>query len=84
MPADFSGSGFLLLSEAAQYARVSPRTVRRWLAKGLPYHQAGTGSRVLIKQMDLEQFLTRHDAQRHDLVAMIKAVASSLRLPGES
>jgi helix-turn-helix protein len=32
---------FLTIEEAAQLARVSGRTLRRWLATGrLPYHQA--------------------------------------------
>jgi excisionase family DNA binding protein len=79
MPADFPSSGFLLLSEAAQYARVSPRTVRRWIAQGLPFHQVKAGSRVLIKSTDLERFLTRYETSQPKLDCLIDEIARSLQ-----
>jgi excisionase family DNA binding protein len=40
-------TSFLTIDEAAHLARVSGRTLRRWLAAGrLPYHQASARSRI--------------------------------------
>ena len=56
--------GFFPLPIAAAWAGVSCRTVQRWLASGLPYHQAGPGTKILIKPSDVERFLTRHQATK--------------------
>lgn len=70
---------FLTIEEAAELARVSGRTLRRWLATGrLPYHQASARSRVLIKPHDLEQFLTRHERSTISLDHSINEVLTSL------
>jgi excisionase family DNA binding protein len=71
---------FLTIEEAAQLARVSGRTLRRWLAAGrLPYHQASARSRVLIKPEDLEDYLTRHEATISDLDQDIDDLMSTLK-----
>ena len=54
--------GFFPLSIAAAWAGVSSRTIKRWMVNGLPYHQAGPGTKILIKPADVEHFLTRHQA----------------------
>ena len=70
---------FLTIEEASQVARVSGRTLRRWLATGrLPYHQASARSRVLIRPHDLEQFLTRHERNTISLDQSIDEVLISL------
>lgn len=51
--------GFLPLDQAARWVGVSIRTLKRWIAKGLPKYQAGPNCRVLIKPSDLEGFLTK-------------------------
>ena len=51
--------GFLPLDQAARWMGVSSRTIKRWIQKGLPKHQAGPRSKVLIRRGDLEEFLTR-------------------------
>jgi excisionase family DNA binding protein len=48
----------LTQDEAAEYLRVSPRTLQRWRTEagmGPPWHRAGR--RVLYKQRDLDAWL---------------------------
>jgi excisionase family DNA binding protein len=48
---------FMTVAEAAQHARVSAATVRRWVRVGeLTKHKAGT--RVIVRRDELEKFLT--------------------------
>lgn len=49
-------SDFMSVKEAADRARVSPYTIRRWVKRGeLTKHHAGT--RVLVKRDELEKLL---------------------------
>ena len=70
--------GFMPLAEAAAWAGVSPRTMRRWISQGLPRHQAGPRGKVLIRPGDIEQFLTRQQAAKPDLDAMVDEVMNEL------
>ena len=60
------------LVEAAAWAGVSPRTLKRWIRRGLPIYQAGPREKVLVKPGDIDQFLTRK--QVPDLGAMVEEV----------
>jgi hypothetical protein len=51
--------GYLPLREAAKWAGVSPRTMKRWFSRGLPRYQAGPRAKVLVRQEDIETFLMR-------------------------
>lgn len=74
---------FMTLQEVATTCRVSPRTVRRWLASGrLPYHQTTPRSRVLIQPADLERYLARHESADLNLDPMIDHVLNSLGKAG--
>jgi len=70
--------GFLPLEQAAIWAGVSTRTIRRWLDAGLPKYQAGPRSKVLIRTGDIEQFLTRQQAAQPDLNPLVEEVLGSL------
>ena len=70
--------GFMPLAEAAAWAGVSPRTMRRWISQGLPRHQAGPRGKVLIRPGDIEQFLTRQQAAKPDLDAVVDEVMNEL------
>jgi len=70
--------GYLPLRDAAAWAGVSPRTVKRWIARGLPVYQAGPRTKVLIKPSDIEVFLNRVQAPQPDLNAMAEAVFADL------
>ncbi len=71
--------GFLSLTNAAAWAGVSPRTLRRWIAQGLPTYQASPRSKVLLRPSDIELFLTRQQVERPDLNAMVEEVFASVR-----
>jgi len=71
----YTPPGFMLLAEAAVWARVSTRTMRRWIDQGLPRYQAGPGGKVLIRPCDIEAFLER---TKPDLNAMVEEVLAGL------
>ncbi len=71
--------GYLPLLEAASWAGVSARTMKRWIQKGLPTYQAGRREKVLIRPADIEAFLTRRQAQMPDLNSIVEDVFSSLK-----
>jgi predicted site-specific integrase-resolvase len=64
--------GYLPLKEAAGWAGVSARTVKRWIADGLPCYQAGHRTKVLIRPMDIDQFLTRRQVPKIDIDALVE------------
>jgi hypothetical protein len=55
------------------------RTLKRWIAKGLPTYQAGPREKVLIRPTDIDAFLTRRRAPVPDLSAMADEVVRSIR-----
>ena len=71
--------GFLALKNAATWAGVSERTMKRWIGQGLAVYQAGPRTKVLISPKDIEQFLTRKQAQPVDLKALVDGVLASLK-----
>lgn len=70
--------GYMSLMTAAGWAGVSPRTIKRWIARGLPIYQAGLREKVLIKPSDIDQFLTRRQVAKPDLNVMVEEVLRSL------
>lgn len=71
-------AGYLPLSVAAQWAGVSPRTLRRWISCGLPVYRSGPRSKVLLRPCEIDQFLTRQQASSPDLSAMIEETMADL------
>jgi phage terminase Nu1 subunit (DNA packaging protein) len=71
--------GYLPLVEAAAWAGVSPRTIKRWVRRGLPVHQAGPREKVLIRPADIDAFLTRQQVPQPDLKAMAEEVFQNLQ-----
>ena len=76
--------GFLSLEHAADYADVSVKTVKRWIAAGLPKYQAGPGSKVLIRLTDIEAYLTRQQANPPNINALVDEVVKELVSPSTS
>jgi excisionase family DNA binding protein len=77
-PSPLHQPGYMSLVAAAAWAGVSHRTVKRWIARGLPIYQAGVGEKVLIKPSDIDQFLTRRQVAKPDLNVMVEEVLRSL------
>ena len=65
---------YLPIDGAAQYASVSTKTIQRWIKGGLPVYQGTTRGKVLIRPTDIDHYLTRHQARRIDLDAMVDEV----------
>lgn len=49
---------YLRASEAAKYCSVSPQTLKRWVALGLP--EATIGRTVLFDKKDLNEFISKN------------------------
>lgn len=71
--------GFLSVELAAQWANVSPRTIRRWIEAGLPKYQAGPRSKVLIRSCDIEEFLSKKQCHPPDLDLVVAYMLESLK-----
>ena len=71
--------GYMPLVEAATWAGVSPRTLKRWIRRGLPIYQAGPREKVLVKSSEIDQFLTRKQIPTPDLGAMVEEVLGKLQ-----
>ena len=70
--------GYMSLGDAAAWAGVSPRTLRRWISRGLPTYQAGPREKVLVKPSDIDEFLNRKQAPTPDLGAMVEEALQGL------
>jgi predicted site-specific integrase-resolvase len=71
--------GYLPLREAARWAGVSVRTLKRWITRGLPTYQAGPREKVLVRPADIDAFLTRRQVQQVNLNALVDEVLGDLR-----
>ena len=74
----FLATGYLLFLEAAEYCRVSPRTLKRWIAAGLPTHQGTARGKLLLRADEIDAFLTRRSA-KPDLGKMVDEVMAEIR-----
>jgi predicted site-specific integrase-resolvase len=74
-----SGLGFLTIEHAGQFADVSSKTIKRWIGEGLPVYQAGPRTRVLIRPVDVENFLTRRQVAKSSLDDMVETVLGELQ-----
>lgn len=63
--------GYLDLKTAAQWASVSTKTIKRWIASGLPVYQGSAGGKVLVKPQDIDQFLQRRQVPQVDVNALV-------------
>jgi predicted site-specific integrase-resolvase len=66
--------GYMNLNEAARWACVSQRTVRRWIGQGLPRYQTGPRPKVLVRPEDITAFLTKKQVPVIDLNRMVEEV----------
>ncbi len=78
-PISDSPNGFLSLANAARWADVSPKTINRWISKGLPFFQVGPRTKVLIAPEDIREFLTRRQVPKSKLDDMVDTVMGELK-----
>lgn len=70
--------GYLPIRDAAAWAGVSSKTVRRWMKQGLPFRQAGTRAKVLIRPADIDRFLDEKQVPQVDLISLVDEVMQNL------
>ena len=75
--------GYLSIEHAADWADVSPRTIKRWIKAGLPTYQAEPRGKLLLRRADIDQFLTRKQVPTPDLGAMVEEVLAGLSGDGQ-
>ena len=63
--------GYFPIRQAAIWAGVSSRTMKRWIAGGLATYQAGPKTKVLIRPTDIDQLLTRNQVPQVDINALV-------------
>jgi hypothetical protein len=80
LPHSAAQPGFLPLRQAADWAGVSEKTLRRWIAKGLPRYQARPREKVLIRPVDIEAFLTRKEIPQVHLDVIVDEVIAGLKV----
>jgi predicted site-specific integrase-resolvase len=66
------------LKDAAAWAGVSGRTIKRWIAAGLPMYQERPRSKILIRPEDIELFLTKRQVPGPDLNAIVSQVITEM------
>lgn len=74
-----SRPGYLTIQAAAYYASVSERTIKRWIARGLPSFQGSLRGKVLIRPGDIDLYMQKKPipVEKHDLDAMVEGVLKS-------
>ena len=71
--------GYLSIEEAARYAGVSTRTIKRWIRAGLAVYQGTPRGKVLIRPTDVDTYLTRRQVPQVDLNTMVEGVLLGFR-----
>lgn len=69
------------IPQAAQYAGISVRTMRRWLENGLAHIRMDTGT-ILIKFEQVDRYLANYSVQKDNNVAIHKATNKIAREVG--
>ncbi len=76
--------GYFPVKKAAAWAGVSPKTLQRWIGRGLPVYQAGPREKMLVRPLDIEHFLIRKQEPPHNLDDVVDAVLKDLLKPSEN
>jgi excisionase family DNA binding protein len=69
--------GYMSVAMAAEWVGVSRKTLKRWIARGLAFHQAAPREKVLIRPVDIDAFLARRQASQVNLATMVDNVLES-------
>ena len=71
--------GWAKITQAAQYAGVSVRTLRKWLRMGLR-HSRVPGGTVLISYKAIDEFLQKHEVQDNEIDKIVDEVMRDFSL----
>jgi predicted site-specific integrase-resolvase len=70
--------GYLSLKKAAAWADVSIKTIKRWIAAGLPVYQGVTGGKVLVRPQDINSFLQKRQVPQVDVDALVNETLTEM------
>ena len=68
---------WLKVKHAAQYAGISPRTLRDWLKQGLKHSRMPSGT-VLIKTESIDEFIQRFEINENQVDRIVDDVLCNL------
>jgi len=71
--------GYLPVKKAAAWVGVSPKTLQRWIGRGLPVYQAGPREKVLVRPADIDKFLTWQQRASVNLDGIVEEVLQGFR-----
>ena len=71
--------GYLPVKKAAAWVGVSPKTLQRWIGRGLPVYQAGPREKVLVLPADIDKFLTWQQRASVNLDGIVEEVLQGFR-----
>lgn len=69
--------GWAKIKAASQYAGVSPRTLRKWLKRGLKHSRLPSGT-ILIRYSAIDQFLVSYEAQDNEIDRIVERIGKEI------
>ena len=70
-------NGWAKIKEASKYAGVSPRTLRKWLDRGLKHARLPSGT-ILIRFHAIDEFLAAYEAQDNEVDRAIEKIVEEV------
>jgi predicted site-specific integrase-resolvase len=75
--------GWAKIKDAADYASVGQRTLRKWFKQGLRYSRLETGA-VFIRYADIDKFLESFSVDGNQVDQIVDEVFKDLSLPNSN
>ena len=69
--------GWAKIRSSSQYAGVSPRTLRKWLKRGLKHSRLPSGT-ILIQYSAVDEFLATYEAQDNEVDRLVDTIEKEL------
>jgi predicted site-specific integrase-resolvase len=69
--------GWGKIKSASEYAGVSPRTLHKWLKRGLKHSRLPSGT-ILIRYSAVDEFLATYEAQNNEVDRLVETIEKEL------
>jgi excisionase family DNA binding protein len=69
--------GWAKIKETSRYAGVSPRTLRKWLERGLKHARLPSGT-ILIRYTAVDEFLAAYEEQDNEIDRMVEEISKEV------
>lgn len=70
-------NGWVKVKAASVYAGVSPRTLRKWLKRGLKHSRLPSGT-ILVKYESIDEFLAAFEACDNEIERMVDEIEKEI------